>query len=595
MRYGDAMARLFLRILAAAAALVLLAFPLIFASDSGGVGEPDPASIVDYRADMAIKQDGSLDVVETVVTEMPVGRHGIFRFWDVTDAHDPHARLIPSNISVTLDGEAEPFDVSWQDGRRFRVARIGDPDVFVSEGTHTYEIRYRIDGAVTPAGRGNAGDTSVARFDWWAVPPGWAMSIDTATVTITSPTPLDSAMCEVRNNLGTCSVSGSDSTTVTVTSGALAPRTGVSLGALLPGLDVERSSVPWSIRFEPILGRSPVLVVLFVILGVGGFVLGYLRERRSREVPPGAPLSYRPPNDLGPVQTYYVIEEETPDNGLTATVMHLADRGYVTMEQDGSDWIVRAADDAPDASTLDPVAAAALSGLGLTRSGASFRVDRTVAAGKRVGEINGTIDLAARQWGRDAGYVTKASSETRDRVLIVLTAIAAVAALFLLPIPGTIDVLPLLAFTVGGIGLLGPGIGTRRTSAGRRIWAEGAGFRTVLTTPQAQSRFDFSAREDLYLAYIPYAVVFDAADAWAERYRAETGHEPPEPSYVYAGTGGFGGGSFASAVANSFESTVSSAVGAYAASQRSSSSSGSGFSGGGFSGGGGGGGGGGSW
>ena len=113
----------------------------------------------------------------------------------------------------------------------------------------------------------------------------------------------------------------------------------------------------------------------------------------------------------------------------------------------------------------------------------------------------------------------------------------------------------------------------------------------MLATPSGEQRFDFSGRKELYTAYIPWAVAFGVADQWAEKYRLETGEEPPAPHYLGA-TGGYAGGSFAASMADDFSSTVSSAISAYEATQSSSSSGGGGGSSGG---GGGGGGGGGSW
>ena len=136
------------------------------------------------------------------------------------------------------------------------------------------------------------------------------------------------------------------------------------------------------------------------------------------------------------------------------------------------------------------------------------------------------------------------------------------------------------------------GAGTRRTRTGRDLWSRAGGFRRILSTPSAEDRFDFAARQDLYTAYIPWAVAFGCADEWAEKYRTEMGSEPPVPSYFGGYYGGAAVGSAVSSMVGDFQSTVSSAISSYEATQKSSSSGG----GGGFSGGGGGGGGGGgSW
>jgi uncharacterized membrane protein YgcG len=149
--------------------------------------------------------------------------------------------------------------------------------------------------------------------------------------------------------------------------------------------------------------------------------------------------------------------------------------------------------------------------------------------------------------------------------------------------------------------------GTVRTETGRRLWSEIGGFKRMLSTDSSEARFDFSAKKDLYTAYIPWAVAFGVADAWAKKYRSETGEQPPAPDYLPVSASDMSGSidstssSAVNAMTVGFSAAVGAAIGAYTASiaPSSSSSSGSSFSsdcGGGFSGGGGGGGGGGgSW
>jgi hypothetical protein len=47
---------------------------------------------------------------------------------------------------------------------------------------------------------------------------------------------------------------------------------------------------------------------------------------------------------------------------------------------------------------------------------------------------------------------------------------------------------------------------------------EWAASKRVLATPSAEDRFDFSGRNELYSAYIPWAVAFDCAKEWAAKY-----------------------------------------------------------------------------
>ena len=61
----------------------------------------------DYQAEFRVSDDGRLDAVETITAEFPYGRHGIFRFFDLSDPSDSHVRLEPEDIEVRRDGQPD--------------------------------------------------------------------------------------------------------------------------------------------------------------------------------------------------------------------------------------------------------------------------------------------------------------------------------------------------------------------------------------------------------------------------------------------------------------------------------------------------------
>ena len=73
--------------------------------------------------------------------------------------------------------------------------------------------------------------------------------------------------------------------------------------------------------------------------------------------------------------------------------------------------------------------------------------------------------------------------------------------------------LPFAAFFLATARSWVDGVGTRRTAAGRELWSQAGGFHRMLATDSAETRFDFSARRDLYTAYVPFAVAAGAACA----------------------------------------------------------------------------------
>ena len=131
----------------------------------------------------------------------------------------------------------------------------------------------------------------------------------------------------------------------------------------------------------------------------------------------------------------------------------------------------------------------------------------------------------------------------------------------------------------------------RRTAKGYAVLRHVDGFRRFIEESE-KDRAQFAEKKNLFTQYLPYAIVFGATEKWARAF-AGLGDEPPDTSSWYVAQGAFNYLAFSSAI-NSF--TVASAGTLVSTPPSTSGSSGSsGFSGGGFSGGGGGGGGGGSW
>ena len=187
------------RLVKAAIPLVLIAFgmlwPVVFAAARPGT-PADPVVISDLYAD-SIDGAGDMTAVETITTQFySTDRHGIFRYWDVANQNDSHARQKPDVTSILLDGQPVPYQMLWEDGKRFRVAKIGDPDRTLSDGTHVFELRYRVPGVLDPGGTGadrrfaqtvGAPGTSRSVFFWNVIAPSWNNRIDRADITVTLP------------------------------------------------------------------------------------------------------------------------------------------------------------------------------------------------------------------------------------------------------------------------------------------------------------------------------------------------------------------------------------------------------------------------
>lgn len=554
---------------------------------SGGSSEPDPVVVTWFNADLDVTADGTLTVVETFDAVFPYGRHGVYRFWDEADPVDSSARSRVTEVYATRDGNPEPLEV-WREGTVV-VAKIGDPDVLLVAGSHRYVLSYTVSDVLRPvrdvatlgatvSGARDGSEQSV--FAWWVVAPFWEMRILSGSAHVRLPSPVTEAMCRTTAPDG-CTVDGTGTTSISVRVGDMRPRTGVEVAAYSAATPGAGSQLPWGPAWDLYLGDDPGFVGFLLVLTLCGAAAAAALVWRARERPPGAPLVYEPPRGLGPVQCEYLITETTGDHALTATVLHLADLGVVTLEGDHGAWAVRRTGYAR--SPLDPVAEAVLAGLQLDETGDTFTARADEPTGALVRHTVAALETAVDDWA-GAGLWRRDPVVVAGRVAVMLSlGIGAVLGLNTPMLSG----LPFVAFALVGAPVLATGMARRRTPGAREAWMQALGFRTFLSTPSSEDRYDFAARDSLWIAYVPYAVAFGCADAWAGKYRTSMGRETPAPTW-YAGN--YGWSDFEAGSFSTFDVAVNTSVAAYSSAH---SSGGGGGGGGGF--GGGGGGGGGSW
>ena len=570
--------------------LGVMLWPAISYDWSTAAATYEETTIRTYVADFTVDDDGDLHATETLTIDFPgYGKHGIFRFFDEADQSATNARREPYDISVTRDGSPEPFELLNENNGRITNVRIGSADVTIPPGEHTYVIDYTIDGVLE---KGTTGQPT--QFYWNLIPGGWLQEIETANLTVHLPVPASGVQCaRGAGQAGGCTAEGDGTETVTVDVEALSPNTPVTvkIGLDMPTPDTG-TSVPWAARFDPVLGRSVTNLLLVLALAVLAGAFGAWQASKVREKTPPYPLQYGPPDGIGPAQGAYIMTERTEKKDFVASIMEAAAKGSLDLDRSGDSWTVTDTQGPQGWAGLDPVTqrVARLTGgpgLAFTASPGS------VSSGEKLKTELAGFESATRSWATSEGYMQRAGLGCLGGLFVIGGGILA-----LLIAGGNFFDMGIVALipgmlAAGAAPVLASGANTRRTATGRDLWSKVGGFYRVLSTPSSQNRFDFSGRQDLYTAYIPWAVAFDCADEWAAKYRTETGQEPPVPSY-FPGYTGAHTGNYTDQMVNSFSSTVDGAISAYQATQSSSSSGGGG--GGGFSGGGGGGGGGGgSW
>ena len=584
--------------------LLLLSVPLFFwpligtyMQPTSDVKEIDPVVITNYVADYTVTDQGNLNATETITGIFPEGRHGIYRFWDIEKPGYPAYRLTPTIKSITKDGQVEPALVTMQKDSRFVIAKIGDPDNLLSRGTHTYVISYTIQDVLIPQD-----NNSGSQFKWYVVAPAWQNNIDLADITLHLPSSIEDVTCDVfTKNATDCTVSKDKEGVVSLQVKSIASNTGVMvtvpLSMKVP--TVHPTAHLWSIDLDPVLGSNIFLLIVVLLLSCMALYFSIVIRRRLIEVTPAMPVMYEPPKNLGPVQTLYAETDDIGENALIATLFYLANLKFISLEEvSKKSWKITRLENTTQKCELDSVSSSIFQSLGIENIGDVFLADGSETSGGKLIHAKDQLGKQALEWACNTGLLTPEKGIRKIKIFFGLSAIVGLL-LALEPIMAggilsssaisldsawpTMLALPFFIVFVLLSGIFSIGLSYRHTEEGKHIWSQAGGFRRMLSTPSSEERFDFSAREEIFLDYIPYAVAFNVAQRWADKYQTETGIVPPAPfwypdkSNLYNSGTGF----------RNFNDSISSSISTYKASQKSSGGSGSGS--------GGGGGGGGSW
>ena len=602
-----------------------------------------------FTADYVLDAEGGATVTETIDYVFGTSggvKHGILRNivtrQAVTDADgrssEENFRYYDLDLESVTSPTGAPTETKLTDqsGGETQI-RIGDPNVTVS-GTQSYVVKYHLANVMNPF-------PDHAEF-FYNVFVGDAVPKDRVKVTVTGPGGVTSVRCVRGSNPGRdCDSAQAGQTAVFTVDNLLGnedltiatslPRAG--FGELKPDIRAAGSSYDE--------GQAKVLTSLALAGGIGAplvaaGVMGVLVATRGRDewyagvtpglspgsadavapgaVPPPPPaptlrgrrpeiaVQFNPPPGVQPGMVGTMIDESADTIDVSATVMDLAVRGFLRIEEIQSGTMFSRTDwrlvqlTPPPGQTLRPYEATVLEGL--------FADGSDVTLSDLKYKFNTTLNLAIRQMYTEVverGWFRRSPQRQRagwQALGFLLIGAGAVSCFYLGVITRAIDRTG--GFGVGipsgivlGLGLIVAGLifrilGKRmaaKTAAGSAVYAQSLGFRKYLETAEA-SQIRFEEASAIFSRYLPYAIVFGVADRWAGTFQkvAEAAAAAGSPIimptwYIYSGAMfpdftsiADGAGSFASSAGGTFAATASSA-----------SSGGSAFGGGGFSGGGG--------
>jgi uncharacterized membrane protein len=304
-------------------------------------------------------------------------------------------------------------------------------------------------------------------------------------------------------------------------------------------------------------------------------------------------VEWSPPDNLRPGLLGTLIDEQANVLDVTATIVDLAVRGYLRIDEipdaglfSSRDWqLVQLK--GGDSTLLDyeqRLFAALFEDRNVVKLS---ELKRTFAADLAKVQSSLYDELVYHKW-----YRRRPDSTRNTWFMLSLLLVAVAGGVTYLLVRYTTLGLVGIALVLAAVAVV---VGSRtmpaRTGEGSAVLARTLGFRRYLATAEA-GQIRFEEGEDIFSKYLPYAIVFGEAERWAKVFAtlaAAGGGAAAVPAVLwYTGPHPWTYGSFGESV-NSFSVTTSGSISAAAASSKSGFGGGGGFSGGGFGGGGGGG------
>ena len=588
----------------------------------------DGEGMTSFDATFDLQRDGSVQVEETIDWQFPPGeeRHGIFRTIVVSQAlqddEDRYRYYAMSDVSVSSpSGAPADLEVKTNDDGTVTL-RIGDPNRYTS-GTQTYVVRYTLDHVLNPIS-----DNDTVEFFYNVFSAEEETAREQVTVTVRSPAGSTDALC-YRGEQGStqqCEATPGDPTVYRASN--LGPGDAMTVVGSYPAAAFDDPQPEIRTRPGPSAATvnaanvaatgAGVAIPLLAAAGMGVLVWKRGRDERYADLTPGLSpvpgtageratvrggsptiaVQFQPPKGVTPGLVGTVMDETANPIDVSATVIDLAVRGYLQIEEESdtgffkrTDWTLRRLAP-PPGDTLLTYERQLLDGLFrtgdvVTLSGLKNTFSSTL---KRI-QASMYEEVVRRHWFRQSPQLQRGVWQGLGIVLAVLGGVS-----LFWGVPMLSDYFG-RAFGGGivlGIGLVIAGgvvflLGQRmasKTAEGSAVHTQSLGFKEYLTTAEA-GQIAFEEASNIFSRYLPYAVVFGVADRWARTFAqvaqaAEAAGRPlVMPTwYLYAG---HAFPDFTS-IADGVDTFSTTSTGTFTATPGSSGSSG--FGGGGFSGGG---------
>ncbi len=486
------------------------------------------SKIVSFDADISLSKDGILDVTENIDMDFAnQQRHGIFRFIPVTFHRDLGTYTTFIRLLSVTDASGRPYRFNKADVGNDITIKIGDPKKLVG-GRQTYKVHYQVARAVNFFG-------NEPELYWNVTGDQSQFAIESAKATIHLPTQNLTAIKTIAfvgppGSTQTVPVSTTNNFVTVKTLKRLPPGEGLTFAIRMPRGTVILPRVSQQlIWFVQDWWEAFVLpLVTAVMLWLYWLIFG--RDRGGRKA---VGVEWEPPKDLSPAEVGTLIDERCEMSDITATLVDLAARGYMKIEQipyngimmmSKTDYRFTELKPPPDAAPLklhESLMLTAVFGYVSRESSLSGLLGKFYS---NIPEIRRAVYdslLAKRYFARDPN--TDRSTFVTFGIIIV------VAGIFLVIFIGNDLRASAVGFLLSGfVVALASNAMPARTAAGAAALNQCLAFQKFVRKAE-KKRLEVLAKDDptLFGRLLPYAMVLGCAEQWAKAFK-DLAMPPPD-------------------------------------------------------------------
>lgn len=329
--------------------VLLFIFPQSVQADDSWV-------IENFHSQIAIQQTGVVNVVETISVDFRnTPKHGIYR--DIPYQYDDNGKQVYTAISlVSVLQNNIPIQYTTTQTNGYKEIKIGDPNNTIV-GRNVYTITYTATGVLR----------QINNYDelyWNATGNDWPVSIEKAETTVTLPKDgITRVTCYegVTGSQAPCQSNlDSQQTATFAATNVLASDSGLTIvvdfkKGLVPILTAKPPLPYWELLFV-----WPSVLVFAGIVFVGISFIGFFWYRNGRDYwfagvlfgtkeqkGTAKPLrahetisvEFTPPEKLRPAEIGVLVDERADTLDVTATIIDLATRGYLTITEVPKKWM----------------------------------------------------------------------------------------------------------------------------------------------------------------------------------------------------------------------------------------------------------------